>query len=201
MKSWQRIPPLEGEEWLPVPDEELKGFYISNMGRACSSRGLLKGYFTRGHKVVACSRGGVSRNYSLARTVLELFERSLDVRTHVRYLDGDKSNCKLSNLKWAYPEHKSKTCKICKVRPVSTTQRRSICDRCRGRKNRGLPLPKPPKQDNGRPRKMTADEIKEAGRLLSEKKMSAQDLAQRYEVTERTIFRCKKFHETGNYYG
>jgi hypothetical protein len=115
------------EIWKEINhNERLKGFYqVSNMGRVRSKdRYFIKKYNKVGYrkgtikstkysKVYDCRvvqvtySDGTHSKLSVARLVLnEFYKKTKDEEEYntVLYLDGDKNNCKLSNLKWSLSE-------------------------------------------------------------------------------------------------
>jgi hypothetical protein len=93
------------EEWRPVPGYE--GLYeVSSLGRIRSLyRGgrylSTKGTDESGYAVVSLTRGGCRHTYTLHRLVCRAFRGEPNVlHREAAHLDGDKTNCCASNLKW-----------------------------------------------------------------------------------------------------
>ena len=103
----------EPERWLPVPDYE--GFYeVSSLGRVRSlvrmtARGRRGGRMketppgTCGYPVVSLWAHGTGRTVAVHVLIAAAFLGSRPAGMEVRHLDGDPSNCVLSNL--AYGTH------------------------------------------------------------------------------------------------
>lgn len=94
------------EVWLPVLG--YAGLYeVSNMGRVrrCATNRILQQTDGgRGYPVVSLSKGGAHQNNAVHRIVLNAFcgPPPFD-GAQAAHNDGDKSNSKLTNLRWASP--------------------------------------------------------------------------------------------------
>jgi hypothetical protein len=90
------------EQWLPV--REFPGYSVSDEGRVRNDRfgKMRKINHTRdGNLTVAFFVGGRLYNRSLARVVAETFvDRPRQSFNTPIYIDGDKTNCRASNLAW-----------------------------------------------------------------------------------------------------
>jgi hypothetical protein len=96
----------EPEGWRPV--HGYAGFYeVSNLGRirsAATARVLsLDGTDKDGYPVVSLNRFGVRKTHALHRLVALSFhgDKCNALHNEVAHLDGDKTNPRSDNLKWA----------------------------------------------------------------------------------------------------
>ena len=92
------------EVWLPVPEFE-DHYEVSNLGnnRRVGFANNLKPALSR-YLVVTLSVGGASRTVRVHRVVLSAFCGPPPFRgAHAAHNDGDVTNCKLTNLRWASP--------------------------------------------------------------------------------------------------
>lgn len=120
----ESVPSYPGEIWAPVPYENYKELYsISNMGRLKSNRKyenekIIKPIILRKQKertetsyfvVNILHNNTETFSISIPKTVAELFVPNPKKYTAIRYLDGDRTNCKADNLEWYNPsEERSK---------------------------------------------------------------------------------------------
>ncbi len=89
---------LKGERWRVVTDD----YYVSTHGRLRRGKGpkarLMKTWMnSRGYHCVTI-KGVV--NTTLANLILRTFKAQPYQGAPVRYKDGDRGNCQLSNLTW-----------------------------------------------------------------------------------------------------
>lgn len=115
---------LKREVWKDV--QGYKGYYqVSNMGRVRSldrwiprmdvlNFRLMKGrilkstYVGNGYPQVNLSKKGKVKICDIHRLVLEAFVGTCPDSMECRHIDGDKSNAKLSNIKWGTPVQNQK---------------------------------------------------------------------------------------------
>ena len=97
------------EEWRPISGH--KGFSISNLGRVkrCSYiKQYDNGDVEQGSEVIIAPHNTDygptvvinSRPYLLHRLVAKTFLDPTNTRDYVRFIDGDKTNCRVDNLKF-----------------------------------------------------------------------------------------------------
>lgn len=86
------------EQWKPIPS--LSGYEASNQGRVRKGEQICRTYLDRSGGVVATINVNHTRSCRIARAVGEAF--CPDFKPHLRpkFIDGDKTNCRASNLKW-----------------------------------------------------------------------------------------------------
>ncbi|WP_293921105.1 HNH endonuclease [Sphingobium sp. UBA5915] len=94
------------EVWMPVPDYD--GLYeASNLGairRVGSDQPLIQVDGGNGYLVVSLSRDGVTRMFRVHRIILTAFCGAEPFDGAVAaHNDGIRSNCQLTNLRWATP--------------------------------------------------------------------------------------------------
>ena len=87
------------ESWRPV--KGWPGYSVSDTGRVCGPRGLLRGdKGNRGHQRVTLCRRGARRVVGVAILVLEAFDGPRPRGLFALHDDDDKANNRLSNLRW-----------------------------------------------------------------------------------------------------
>jgi hypothetical protein len=93
------------EIWLPIPDFD--GYRASNLGRICSSRGILKqsNPFKKGYLQVHIRKWGQkSRWWRVNRLVCLAFHGSPPTPDHqAAHLNGNRANNRSGNLAWKTP--------------------------------------------------------------------------------------------------
>lgn len=99
---------IPGEIWKPLSQEHTKGvdgYHISNKGRLKNHRGRIASQYGKEgtYKVYKIHPYAFSAHRLVALTFLE---KHPDKDT-VNHIDGNKSNCCLSNLEWATPSENS----------------------------------------------------------------------------------------------
>lgn len=96
-------PMPEPERWLPMPFPGFgEAYFISNQGRAWSVRGrkILKPGFANGYPTIFPQVGRLRRKVYLHRAVAAAFLGPCPPGQEVRHRDGDRLNCRLSNLEY-----------------------------------------------------------------------------------------------------
>lgn len=91
-----------------ILDFDNNGLFISDKGRAKTSKGVLKnlydnggGYFTLG---IYDRDNKKTQKFYIHRLVAELFiGETFELKTQVNHIDGDKSNNNADNLEWVCP--------------------------------------------------------------------------------------------------
>lgn len=89
------------KRWRPVLGYE-KQYEVSDYGDVRRlGGGLLSSRASRGYRAVALYCGGISRTQMVARIVLESFGDTRPLYTRIIFANGDRTDCRLSNLDWA----------------------------------------------------------------------------------------------------
>ena len=97
----------EQEIWVPVPDEPYnKTFMVSNFGRIKNSNTAhIKALVSNGSTGYASVRLDMGKKikkitYQIHQLVAQMFIGECPKNNYVTHIDGDKSNNKVSNLKY-----------------------------------------------------------------------------------------------------
>lgn len=96
-ETWKDIP----SRIIGLPEEGLSRFQISDHGRMKNPRGIIRVPFEGPYGYTMLSING--RMYRAHRIVALTFLEKPDGKDIVNHIDGDKTNCKLSNLEWVTP--------------------------------------------------------------------------------------------------
>lgn len=99
---------IPGEIWKPLPpstigmsDDEITGFHISDHGRMENKNGIIRVPHETSYGYLSLTIN--HRSYRAHRLVALTFLEKPDGKDIVNHIDGDKANCKVSNLEWVTP--------------------------------------------------------------------------------------------------
>ncbi len=79
---------------------KLPGYWATDDGRILRGDKEKAQYEHRGYLRVDIITSGHRKKYKVHRLILEAFEKPISEGLHVRHLDGDRKNNRLSNLAW-----------------------------------------------------------------------------------------------------
>jgi len=76
------------------------GYTINSKGEIFSKFKKLTPVMCKGYYRISLSHEGIQQSFSVHRLVAEIFLDNPEDKKRIKFKDGDKSNVKLSNLKW-----------------------------------------------------------------------------------------------------
>lgn len=101
--KWEKVEQehLENEEWREVfiNGENVKGYYISSLGRFKNSKGIIMKDYKPHHSGYIYLRVNIQK-YALHRLVAQTFIPNLENKPFVNHIDGNKVNNSVENLEW-----------------------------------------------------------------------------------------------------
>lgn len=105
------IEDLSGELWKPVPDFE--DYHISTLGRVKSfkysnPRIMRPKLGDGGYLNISLSKNGERKTLLISRLVAICFIHNTNNKPQVDHVNGDKFNCRVTNLRWATSSENTK---------------------------------------------------------------------------------------------
>lgn len=181
---------INGEIWKPLKfagsESMRKKYALSSLGRVASYKEdifedgkLLQGSLTSGYKTLNLRIGDTSNTIYLHREAAKLFHKKTSPKKkYVIHLNHDKTNNKINNLKWATQKEANEH--------QQNSPHKTAYKKVQNARSKGL--------------KLNANQVKAIKTILAnpKRKLTHQQLADKYNITPMTIYRIKNGENWGS---